>query len=116
MPELIDRAKLLEYLAAIKPDEYVSAYGEAAVDVINHVETYMSEMPTIEAKPVRNGRWIFQKGDNKETVDGWICTNCKSGFHTKVPYFEDFKCCPMCVARISATDTNVGGKGGDDNG
>lgn len=31
MPELIDRAKLLEYLAAIKPDEYVSAYGSAVI-------------------------------------------------------------------------------------
>lgn len=49
MPGLIDKAKLLEYLAAIKPDEYVSAYGEAAVDVINHVETYVNAMPTIEA-------------------------------------------------------------------
>lgn len=58
MPELIDKAKLLEYLAAIKPDEYVSAYGEAAADVINHVETYVSAMPTIEAEPVRHGRWL----------------------------------------------------------
>lgn len=47
--QLIDKGKLLEYLFAIKPDEYVSAYGEAAVDVINHVETYVSEMPTIES-------------------------------------------------------------------
>lgn len=63
-------------------------------------------MPTIEPE-VRHGRWIFQKGDNKETVDGWICTSCKSGFHTKVPYFEAFKYCPMCGARMD---------GGVDNG
>lgn len=107
MPEQIDKAKLLEYLAAIKPDEYVSAYGEAAVDVINHVEEYVNEMPTIEADPVRHGRWVFQKGDNKEYVDGWICTNCKFGFHTKVPYFEAFKYCPMCGSRMD---------GGADNG
>lgn len=30
MPELIDRKYMLAYLAEIKPDEYVSAFGEAA--------------------------------------------------------------------------------------
>lgn len=54
----------------------------------------------VEAEPVRHGRWIFKKGDNKSTVDGWICTNCKYGFHTKVPYFEAFMYCPMCGARM----------------
>ena len=63
MPELIDKGKLLEYLSAIKPDEYVSAYGEAAVDVINHVETYVNEMPTIEAEPVRHAHWVFRDED-----------------------------------------------------
>ena len=51
--------------------------------------------PTIEAEPVRHGRWIFKKGDNKSTVDGWMCTSCKFGFNTKVPYFEVFEYCPM---------------------
>lgn len=68
---------------------------------------YIKEMPTIEAEPVRHGRFVFQKGDNKETVDGWICTACKYGFHTKVPYYEVFKYCPMCGARMD---------GGADNG
>ena len=79
MPELIDKAKLLEYLAAIKPDEYVSAYGEAAVDVINHVETYVSEMPTIEAEPVRRGRWIEVKkhrDENGTILTDYECSEC----------------------------------------
>ena len=67
----------------------------------------IKQLPAIDAEPVRHGRWVFQKGDNKETVDGWICTRCKSGFHTKVPYFEAFKYCPMCGARMD---------GGADNG
>lgn len=47
MVDYIDKSLLLAYLAAIKPDKTVSAYGEAAVDVINHIETYIGEMPTI---------------------------------------------------------------------
>lgn len=47
MADYIDKSLLLAYLAAIKPDKPVSAYGEAAVDVINHIETYVGEMPTI---------------------------------------------------------------------
>lgn len=102
MPELIDRAKLLEYLAAIKPDEYVSAYGEAAVDVINHVETYVSEAPTIEAEPVRHGRWKKKNGEI-------YCTNCKKSKWSES--FElmlrRFNFCPNCGTRMD---------GGADNG
>jgi predicted RNA-binding Zn-ribbon protein involved in translation (DUF1610 family) len=77
MPELIDKAKLLEYLAAIKPDEYVSAYGEAAVDVINHVETYVNEMPTIEPE-VRHGEWqcIGEYEEFGEEMADYLCKNC----------------------------------------
>lgn len=52
MPELIDRKYLLAYLAEIKPDEYVSAFGEAAVQVIGLIEEFVKEMPTIEAEPI----------------------------------------------------------------
>lgn len=128
MPELIDRAKLLEYLAAIKPDEYVSAYGEAAVDVINHVETYVSEMPTIEPE-VRHGRWIEKPPYADETVKGLefqiVCSRCDEQNasitfdENSVPIAKTFyrtRFCPNCGARMDATDTNVGGKGGADNG
>lgn len=47
MADYIDKSLLLAYLAAIKPDKPVSAYGEAAADVINHIETYVGELPTI---------------------------------------------------------------------
>jgi len=66
---------------------------------LTDVKRFVKNLPTIEPE-VRHGRWIFKKGDNKSTVDGWVCTSCKSGFHTKVPYFEVFKYCPMCGARM----------------
>lgn len=56
--------------------------------------------PTIEAEPVRHGRWIFEKGDETTCLDGYICSSCKQGFHTHVPYFEDFDYCPNCGAKM----------------
>ena len=79
MPELIDKAKLLKYLVAIKPDEYVSAYGEAAVDVINHVETYVNEMPTIEADIDRAA--ILRLCNEIEMI---IVTVCDTGYTLQI--------------------------------
>ena len=109
MPELIDKGKLLEYLSAIKPDEYVSAYGEAAVDVINHVETYVNEMPTIEAEPVRHAHWVFRDEDKHLLEDGCIpcnmwCSYC--GQWSDNDSYGD-ACCHNCGARMD---------GGADNG
>lgn len=98
MPELIDKAKLLEYLSAIKPDEYVSAYGEAAVDVINHVEAYVAEMPTIEAEPVRHGRWIPTEydsyADGAPVWDKWECSECGHEHNGEEDTLTAF--CPDC--------------------
>lgn len=108
MPErLIDKAKLLEYLAAIKPDEYVSAYGEAAVDVINHVEIYVNEMPTIEAEPIRHGRWIIKRDEFYTAYNMYYaeCSECKHTESTGMA--ERIKYCPNCGARMD---------GGADNG
>ena len=107
MPELINKAKLLEYLAAIKPDEYVSAYGEAAVDVINHVETYVSAMPTIEAEPVRHGRWMKQHTDYGSK---WHCSVCciipiRVGIGISFE-IERFAFCPFCGARMDGGAEN----------
>ena len=43
------------------------------------------------------GEWIFEKA-NEEHTDGYICSNCKRSFHTKVPYFSEFNFCPNCGA------------------
>jgi ribosomal protein L37AE/L43A len=82
------------------------------VDVINHVETYVNEMPTIEPE-VRHGRWIFV---GEETMhDGWTyrkhkCSEC--GFST----VEAINFCQKCGARMDAEDINVFTKDGMTNG
>lgn len=82
----------------------------AVENAIKLCTMYLDEQPTIEAEPVRHGRWKFEKGDNKATIDGWICTACNYGYHTKVPYFECFKYCPMCGARMDGGADNGNGR------
>lgn len=104
MPELIDRKFLLAYLAKIKPDEYVSAFGESAVQVIGLIEEFVKEMPTIEPE-VRRGRWI-----RNATSEGYHCSNC--GHHADSPIGEmidprDYECyldkyCGGCGAQMYA--------------
>lgn len=62
----------------------------------------INNAPTIEAEPVRHGRWI------QTTLKGYYeCSAC--GYeHTSNP---DQRFCSYCGARMDATDTNVGGKG-----
>lgn len=109
MPELIDRKYLLAYLAGIKPDEYVSAFGEAAVQVIGLIEEFVKEMPTIKPE-VRHGRWI-----RNATSEGYHCSNC--GHHAESPIGEmidprDYECyldqyCGGCGAKMYQTGGTI---------
>lgn len=47
---------------------------------------------------VLRGKWRFEEGDGETCSDGWVCSACSYGFHTHVPYFEDFNFCPNCGA------------------
>jgi hypothetical protein len=99
MPELIDKKYLLAYLAGIKPDEYVSAFGEAAVQVIGLIEEFVKEMPTIEPE-VRHGRWIVRGQEI-------YCSECnRESLYNAfgASKFSDF--CPKCGARMDGGADN----------
>ena len=53
------------------------------------------EAPTIDAEPVRHGKWI-------DTNDGGICSMCKSGLkiYKKIRPLISF--CPFCGARMES--------------
>jgi hypothetical protein len=70
-PELIDRYATMDAIPAPTDADEAEYYGK----ICDVIET----MPTIEAKPVRHGRWIFV---GEETMhDGWTyrkykCSEC----------------------------------------
>lgn len=71
----------------------------------------VKEAPTIEAEPVRRGRWI----------NDTFCSECKrfpvdvSVSISNQELTKYFSRCPHCGARMGAIDTNVDGKGSSNN-
>ena len=66
------------------------------------IKEWLAEQPTIEAEPVKHGRWV-------ETEDGeWECTNCKDAVVICA--------CGKDVTRHKAVCPNCGAKmdGGND--
>lgn len=108
MPELIDKKETIAKVFALsgffvdRSDyefEIISA-------VIHRCCEEISKQPTIEAEPVRHGRWVQRRNGE------YYCANC--GREERFIFHKYF--CPNCGARMDVTDTNDGGKGGDDNG
>lgn len=64
------------------------------------VDEILENATTIDAQPVKHGRFVFEKGDYRNTVDGYRCTSCGETYHTKVPYFSEYKFCPNCGAKM----------------
>ncbi len=91
-------------------EQYGNYYAEQGPEegFIGTVGDLISKQPTIEAEPVRHGRC----DDSADGITPY-CTVCgrTHGCFNRTPDF-----CPHCGARMDATDTNVGGKGGADNG
>ena len=98
MPELIDRVALLDILCSgcTKYSGGIcrNEYGRCAE------YTIIKQMPTIEAEPVRHGRWIEGTSRGSYSI---YCSYCGSHKETICP--TDY--CPNCGARMD---------GGADNG
>lgn len=65
----------------------------------------IDEMPTVDAVPVRHGKWLY--GESESGHDGYYCSQC--GKHVRWIYGEEdinfirsYKYCPNCGARMDA--------------
>ena len=100
MPELIDRAKVLEYLTTRIKTE--TPYGEGYNRALEDAAELVNLMPTIDAQPVRHGRWElkmlpFGGGDK---VRAYLCTECDRYANMK------FDFCPNCGAKMDGGSEN----------
>ena len=92
---LIDADALKEKMPSVE-DEY------------QHAHKLIDEAPTIEAEPVRHGRWLgISDGDadGYPVYDEWECSECGVVFEDEEP---PYKYCPNCGAKMDI-------KGDDDN-
>ena len=89
MSRLIDAdAAIWELTTGCFPQsmEYTRAVGIA--------KRLIQEMPTIEAEPVRHGRW----GTHSDRPDSLICSVCKCGFD--MWKHDPHNYCPNCGAKM----------------
>lgn len=85
-------------------------YGETQHNVMAVDD--LEYLPTIEAEPVRHGRWIecdyktLEHGEIESAYKaGLCCSECRTGFKKNHMTYKEF--CPACGARMD---------GGADNG
>ena len=97
--------KLIELDAAIdavhRNYDTILDFRSDGETVANSVEDILSELPAVDAAPVRHGRW-------KEDPSGygfWICSAC--GFVSEASAADMlYKFCPVCGADMRKDDDN----------
>lgn len=95
----------------IDADEFMKNFDKeienGATDVFDAVENALEETPTIEAEPVKQGKWLCEWDSSMGTTEV-TCSVCKSsreilgcyvGVHGEHLYDED-DYCPKCGARM----------------
>lgn len=103
---LIDSENLIARLDKCYQESAKTGLGLEPVMAILDIKALISVMPTVDAVPVKHGRWIHCKG--KSSI--WYCSVCgekiiynptrKTYKPDKKPVWEINKCCRNCGARM----------------
>lgn len=101
MSKLIERDAAVEVLNQLVRERFSLADGfQFYIDALKDVELNVMALPTVDAVPVRHGRWIrvySRPGVFKYL--GWTCDQC--GQRTGNEYAPQwYKFCPNCGARM----------------
>lgn len=98
--------RLIDADEVMRDAEYISAFRHGLADM-SDLAIVLSGGHTIEAEPVRHGRW-------KVDEFGHFCSSCGEYALTEDEYgFAQMHYCPNCGAKMDVTDINVGNKEGD---
>ena len=90
MPELIDKNAMIavfEKIASKSLLDDVKIHWALAIEAVNR-------QPTIEAEPVKSGRWIFGSSNTSSWMKCSVCCKSQSGQTATFSY------CPNCGAKM----------------
>lgn len=110
MPELIDKNALQEALRE-EYDRHKALYDEIGhierggiVQGLSYAKMILCKQPTIEAEPVRRGRWIEaakHRDENGTILTDYECSECFSLLKDSYPEeIEEERFCYNCGARM----------------
>ena len=60
------------------------------------IRDFIDDAPTIEAEPVRHGKWITRKSEPGEMID--CCSRCK--YPVSHFWHGEYQYCPSCGAKM----------------
>lgn len=89
---LIDAEVLQKHLDDVMHDELCDPDHKKACFAIS---IYVDGMPTINAEPVRHGKWISQNNSSHK-----FCESCGVGFNIHFYEENDYRFCPYCGAKM----------------
>ena len=98
---LIDANELIEILAGMQ----AVCNSHAELVGISKVWQQVKNMPTIEAEPVRHGKWLVCGTDEWEHFYALRCSECYGGYHLKYEDTITWRYCPDCGARMDENET-----------
>lgn len=105
MPEQMTKQDAIEYLLYMKHDVQAKSPMDIALDTA--IEAL--KQPTIEAEPVRHGRWIpieyDSYADGAPVWDKWGCSECGHEHNGEEDTMTAF--CPGCGARMNGGADNA---------
>lgn len=90
--KLIDADALCAYLNEWSRKLHAGVYHNDAIimDVLTSVFEYIANMPTVDAEPVRHGRW------ESECEPHYKCSCCEHWIHL----YQPMPYCPNCGAKM----------------
>lgn len=104
MADLIDRAALLKIIRAeaVNAMELTADRYHPSALAFGHCHSLVKRAPTIDAEPVKHGRWVGSAdgyADGELVYDMWECSECgydADGADEK----PDWNYCPNCGAKM----------------
>lgn len=101
MVRLIDADALLE---TFRNWTKILDYNEAEQHIIRHAIAAVKEKPTVDAEPVRHGRWVEYpeclKYDGAYSEDHIVCSVCGDVWSIMDNDADRFDYCPHCGSRM----------------
>lgn len=89
---------------ALEPSEVYMNYGFTRIVYMDDID----EMPTIDAEPIRHGKWIPLYPHDVPITNEYKCSVCGLGFdedeETECVVYDTFKYCPHCGAKMDGVE------------
>lgn len=105
--DLIDREKLKEAIKMATTVPVDCSYDIGYNDMVLNAVKIADSMPTVDAQPVKHGRWIPFMPDCRGYTEEFECSLCKNMTYLHCCEKDcDYEYCPNCGSKMDGGDTD----------